>query len=155
MSGNPLYFIIASNNYKSCNLIGPYHILGIGNLTGAPDCFAGGGGGGGGGGVGGLRVGLVWASDCMLPSRKMTNVMTAFLFSPPQVLHDPCYFDSSILYVFFSVRHSCVLAHPGTILHHPLLHHHEEADYGKWSLMRALGKLKEMLLAVPGQVCIY
>ena len=45
MSGNPLYFIIESNNYKSCNLIGPYHILGIGNLTGAPDCFAGGGGG--------------------------------------------------------------------------------------------------------------
>ena len=43
MSGNPL---IESNNYKSCNLIGPYHILGIGNLTGSPDCFAGGGGGG-------------------------------------------------------------------------------------------------------------
>lgn len=41
-----------------------------------------------------------------------------------------------LLYLFPSFQHPGLLAHPRHVLHHPLLHHHEEADKGDLSTKR-------------------
>ena len=50
---------------------------------------------------------------------------------PPQAGYDTSNTHCPILHMFFTLQHSCLLAYPGALLHHPVCHHNEEADPGK------------------------